>query len=146
MKPVDQREAKDCLRCCIASIFEIPWGDAPDTALAFLNGDERGIGQHNTVNEWLKERGLVEWQIDTSGPNPCLRRGEAVARDGSHTLADYMWPYPAAAHYVGGGAGPRGVGHSVVMFAGQIVHDPHPDRDMTVDRITSIHVYCARLA
>lgn len=148
MIPVDQREPNDCLRACIASIFEIPWEDAPACAIPVgMSDQDRTFSQHNIVNEWLKARGLVAWQIDDSGPKPCLRRGELVHEDRSRTPSDYVWPYPTATHYVGGGSSPRGGGkdHAVVMFAGKIVHDPHPDRDMTIDRIRSIHVYCARL-
>jgi hypothetical protein len=146
MKPVDQRGPNDCLRAAIASVFEIAYEDAPDCAIPLgMSDDDRSFSQHNIVSEWLKARGLVEWQINGSGPNPCLRRGELVHSDGTREPADYNWPYPMATHYIGGGTSPRGRGHSVVMFCGKIIHDPHPDKDMTIDRITSIHVYCARL-
>lgn len=138
MKPVMQRTSNDCLRACIASIFEVPWEEAPDT--------EDHETQHNAVNAWLKDRGLVEWQLDMSGEIPVLRRGVLIHDDGSRTPSDYLWPFPLATHYVGAGDSPRtSDGHAVVMKLGKIVHDPHPAGDMTIDRITSIHVYVARL-
>lgn len=148
MIPVEQRGTSDCLRACLASVFEVAWEDAPDTAREEGQDDHgRVVSQHNTVNEWLKARGFVEWAIHKEqGDATLLRRGQTIHRDGSRTPADYVWPYPLAAHYVGGGESPRGVGHAVVMFAGKIVHDPHPAGDMTIDRIDSIHVYVARLS
>jgi hypothetical protein len=146
MKPIMQRGSSDCLRACLASIFEIPWEDAPATERE-ESEDEHGriVSQHNTVNDWLKARGLVEWAIrmEVNGVG-LLRRGEMIHKDGSRTPANRLWPYPVASHYVGGGESPRGVEHAVVMFAGEIVHDPHPAQDMTIDRIESIHVYVAR--
>lgn len=147
MKPVMQRGKSDCLRACLASIFEIPWEEAPATERE-EGQDEQGRihSQHNSVNEWLKERGLVEWDI-AGGKPPVLRRGMTIHKDGSKTPSNFVWPYPVAAHYVGAGPSPRGGGiaHAVVMCLGEIVHDPHPAQDMTIDRIDSIHVYIARL-
>lgn len=146
MLPVDQRGPKDCLRACIASVFEIPWEDAPDTAFEEVDQEGRARSQENVVNEWLKVRGLVAWRIDDSGPKPVLRRGELIHQDGSREPSDYVWPYPFATHCLGGGPSPRSdTGHAVVMHLGKIVHDPHPDKDMTIDRITSLTVFCARL-
>jgi hypothetical protein len=80
------------------------------------------------------------------GENPVLRRGVLIHDDGTRVPSDYLWPFPLATYYVGGGDSPRGSGdHAVVMKLGQIVHDPHPAGDMTIERITSIHVYVARL-
>lgn len=141
MQPVMQRNEHDCLRACLASIFEVPWEDAPATTTP---EDEKP--QHNLVNEWLKDRGLVEWSLYGEKERGPLRRGESVAQDGTRTPADFTWPSPPATHYVGAGPSPRGNGihHAVVMFCGRIVHDPHHDRDMTIDRIESIHVYVRR--
>jgi hypothetical protein len=143
-----QRGRSDCLRACLASIFEIPWEEAPATERE-EGEDEQGriVSQHNTVNAWLTARGLVEWQLTGGGDRPLLRRGETIHTDDSRTPANYVWPYPVAAHYVGAGASPRGdhISHAVVMFAGEIVHDPYPAQDMTIDRIESIYVYIARL-
>lgn len=148
MKPVMQRGSSDCLRACLASIFEVPWEDAPDTARED-GQDEQGrmVTQHNRVNEWLAARGLVEWQLDMDADPPVLRRGVMIHQDGTRTPANFVWPHPLATHYVGAGPSPRGDGidHAVVMFCGEIVHDPHPAQDMTIDRIESIHVYVARL-
>lgn len=136
MIPVMQREDSDCLRCCLASIFEIPWEEAPDT-----NPDRVGFSQHNVVNDWLKARGLVEWQLDDSANPPVLRR---TTLDGKPD--DRKWPYPLATHYIGSGPSPRDKDdHCVVMKLGRIVHDPHPDQNMTIDRIERIYIYCARL-
>src|SRR5438128_6207092 len=118
MKPVMQRTANDCLRACLASIFEVPWEEAPDT--------QSHETQHNSVNAWLKERGLVEWQLNMDGENPVLRRGVLIQDDGTRVPSDYLWPFPLATYYVGGGDSPRGSGdHAVVMKLGHIVHDPH---------------------
>jgi hypothetical protein len=147
MVPVDQRGDSDCLRACIASIFEVPYEDAPDTARPDGEIDEQGraTSQQNTVNEWLKQRGLIEWQLDMEADPPVLRRGVVHRRDGSTEPGDFTWPGPPVSYYVGSGTSPRGVGHAVVMRFGSIVHDPHPAKDMTIDRIDAIHVYVARL-
>jgi hypothetical protein len=147
MIAVDQHESSDCLRACIASIFEIPWEDAPDTAPPpGIELTDRSWSQHNIVNKWLKARGLVHWTLECKPDDrPVLRRGQRTLPDGATEPSDFMWPYPMATHYVGGGTSPRGVDHSVVMFAGKIVHDPNSARDMGIEAITSITVYCARL-
>jgi len=81
MKPIDQRGANDCLRACIASIFEIAYEDAPDCAIPLgISDQDRAFSQHNIVNEWLKARDLVECQLDDSGPAPVLRRGMHVSK------------------------------------------------------------------
>jgi hypothetical protein len=129
-----QREKSDCLRACIASVFEIDWEDAPDTTDL--------DNQHNILNEWLKERGLVEWSLDALTND--LRRGITHHQDGTTSPANFMWPYPPVAYYVGGGESARGVDHAVVMHGGEIVHDPHPDQDMTIDRIRTISVFVRR--
>jgi hypothetical protein len=148
--PVDQRESNDCLRACIASIFEIPWEDAPDTGRPVREEElGRAASQHNVVNEWMKDRRLVAWTIEMQPEDrPVLRRGVRIERDGTRIPADYVWPYPMATHCIGGGESPRGYEkhHAVVMHLGKIVHDPHPDRDMTIDRISSLTVICARLS
>ena len=136
MIPVMQRSDSDCLRCCLASIFEVDYDDAPDTT-----PESSSESQHNRVNRWLEERGLVEWGLDDSANPPVLRRGTL---DGKPN--DRQWPYPLATHYIGCGPSPRNEDyHCVVMRLGRIVHDPHPDQNMTIDRIKHIYVYLARL-
>jgi len=143
--PVDQRGASDCLRACIASIFEIPWEDAPDTAPP-PSVDDRSWSQHNIVVAWCKERGVVPWTLEAKPEDrPVLRRGRQIDSEGNERPADFVWPFPFATHYVGGGKGPRGVEHCVVMRQGKVVHDPHPNRDTTIEHIDSITLFVARL-
>lgn len=40
-----QRGPSDCLRACLASIFEVPWEDAPATETP--EDDDRNVSQHN---------------------------------------------------------------------------------------------------
>ena len=147
MIPVDQRESDDCLRACIASVFEIPWEDAPDTG-AGCRVETRAHNQHNVVVEWLKARGLTHWMIEMQPADaPVLRRGIRCLEDGSREPADFVWPSPPVSYYLGGGPSPRDPAkdHAVVMYGGRIVHDPNPARDMTIDRIRSITVFIALL-
>lgn len=150
MRPVMQRGDSDCLRACLASIFDVGYEDAPDTSRQPGQSDEdRNREQHNAVNDWLRDRGLVEWIITDEQPangGPVLRRGVHIRAGGGREPANFVWPYPTATRCVGSGPSPRGGrDHAVVMYLGSIEHDPHPDQDMTIDRITTLHVYAARL-
>lgn len=55
MKPVYSEEENDCLRCCLATILELPYSDVPD----FYNKYRYAHTQNNAVDEWLKQFGLM---------------------------------------------------------------------------------------
>src|SRR6185312_12135230 len=113
MKPVDQTimhnppEAHgDCFRCVITSILELPPEEVPHfSAMATDSGEERQL-----VREWLAPRGYsyfeMEWEADA--------------------LAN--WRKDLSFHHVISGVTERGTRHACVGFAGEVVHDPHPDR------------------
>lgn len=128
MKPVYQADDSDCMRACIASIFELPLERVPFFGEAAIKDikdrdhmtDEEksraALQQADDFSAWLKECGLdVEYISD---PDWALERGAKVAR----------MPWGLC---IGDGKSPRGPwAHATVWDAGdgkdrKMVHDPH---------------------
>ena len=90
----------DCLRACIASIFELPIEEVPNFA-------DYGTSYLVSLKKFLKKYGLEAltiWQIRENDWKP----------DGYHLIYGYS---------------KRGVKHAVVGYKGKIVFDPYPDAD-----------------
>lgn len=114
MIPVDQTKLGhpegDCFSACIASILEIPLEDVPNP---------KGEDWVHRFNEWLRDYGLA---IVTMG----LPEG---AKDMPLDMRRYFLP----GYCILAVKSPRGDWtHAVVCLDGEIVHDPHPQRDMGV--------------
>jgi len=87
----------------VASIFEIPLEATPDL----------------TEQDWANDSKWWQLWIDWLQEANC---GLLLTKPGQD------WPYPKG-YALGGGKSPRGhFDHSVVVFDGQLVHDPHPSR------------------
>lgn len=89
----------NCYAACIASLLDLPLWMVPP----FEDMFGRGSGQwRDRCDEWLAR----------------MFKLEIVLRDGhSADLPE---------HYIANGKSARGVLHSVIYRAGEIVHDPHP--------------------
>lgn len=102
MKPCFQTSFGDkqgnCLSACIASLLELAIEDVPNFCVDY--GDEHW---QDATEEWLRKRGLalVSVQINEEVP---------------------PWDF----YWMAGGKSRRGVYHSVIYRAGELVHDPHP--------------------
>jgi hypothetical protein len=104
--PIDQTDLGpgpgDCLRACVASIFERPLDETPhflrDAPDAWLDALDR----------WLADRfGLAAVLVRLTDPPACtLPRGYCIAS----------------------GPAPGYPKHSVVWHNGRLAHDPHPGR------------------
>lgn len=132
MIPVMQTnfDGGNCLSACLASILELPLADVVDTTPP---ADTEGWSQWNLVIEWLRGRGLTLWPMDGT----LLRLVETYA-------GPRLQPHPPCAHYIGSGPSPRGSDyHAVVMYQGEIVHDPHPGKGLSVREIDMIEVLVA---
>lgn len=113
MIPVDQRtrggagappaERGDCLSACLASVLELPLGDVPRFC-EIEDPDAWGPA----IDDWLAPMGLYFVEVGWSE----WFAAEVLPRAGWHLVA---------------GLSPRGHRHSVVGYAGRLVHDPHPD-------------------
>lgn len=93
----------NCFAACIASIFELTLDEVPD-----YMGDD----WHEWWNRWLAERNLtlIHWKI----PDP-----------------DDPDSYRPPGYSLLGADSPRGDWlHSVVCLDGEVVWDPHPQREM----------------
>ena len=101
MKPVYQRDDTECVRACVASIFEVPIEEVPHFALRVLEG--RKDGSIPKLSEWSRERGYEP-----------VRWGHFEDARASHDI------YPTAYCIAGDGE------HAVVMRGGEVVHDPCP--------------------
>lgn len=113
MIPVDQTQfrpsegdgAGNCLAACIASVLELPLADVPN--FAALPQDEWFL----TLEAWLRDRGLglVVWGTDVRAPYLDPHGGDALLAHGKSPRGDWQ--------------------HTVVVdAAGDLLHDPHPDR------------------
>jgi len=114
MKPVYQtrfggRDAPpekrgDCEAAALASILELPLATVP--CFAHLD-DEKWVEQRG---QWLRQLGF--WGLELSPPFEYREGGSWLRNLGYHLMC---------------GVSPRGHEHCCVGFAGEIVHDPHPD-------------------
>ena len=94
----------NCFAACLASILELPIADVPN----FCDGDNPRWKAD--CLEWLRPFGLYLLSVALPDDFP----------------ADQM----PAGYHVMSGKSPRGkFNHSVVGFAGKMVHDPHPSGD-----------------
>lgn len=109
MKPVDQvvmhdeerGERGDCFRACVASILELPSDEVPHfVQLAEDTGND--LDWATMFVAWCSSRGVDFYSI----PGDRKPTGWAITS----------------------GPGGRGPLHSVVTFAGELRHDPHPSR------------------
>jgi len=107
--PVDQDRFGDpdgnCLQACLATLLDLDIGDVPH----FTGEDWRA-----RMGAWLRTRGL--WALAFSPPAGTL---EETARWLDETVPGYA---------IVSGQTPRGLLHATVWYAGELVHDPHPDR------------------
>lgn len=117
MKPVMQTKYGypdgNCFAACIASLLELSLDEVP----AISSADDDYWQQWQT---WLAPRGLmmISW--------PCqVEAGPTMVPEGYALLATQPPD-------VDRGNAPEavGVGHSVVVFNGEVVHDPHPFKDL----------------
>lgn len=109
MRPVDQTIfvndprsiPGDCLRACVASLWDLPLEAVPHFAL-YRDWRTALIG-------WLDDRGAIMRLVWTD------RAGDVSPR----------WPGQPLLAF---GRSPRGVSHAVVWLD-RVLHDPHPSRD-----------------
>lgn len=100
----ERGEIGDCVRCSIASVLGIPRDEVPH----FVRGE---AGEHNhawrfDLEDWLDDRDLAMVQIDPRLRPPCLY---LVVGPTIRSKAEQET-------------------HMVVMYAGELEHDPHPSR------------------
>ena len=96
-----ESEQGDCMRACLASIFEIPLEDAPDFV-----GHIAGGGWFFILQKWLNARNLSLLLLPAKPKD--VPMGYAMVAVLSHNL-----PNPQD-------------GHMVVVHDGLLVHDPNP--------------------
>jgi len=103
----DKGQVGDCMRACVASIFEFPIEEVPH----FVEKEGKG----GWIKSYLRFLHSIGWSVYA-----------VEAKDGKHEL-----PEPGEhAYYAAIGTSPRDpeVNHMVVCHKGQVVHDPHPDK------------------
>jgi hypothetical protein len=147
----DNVQRGDCLRACVASIFELPLADVPH----FVEADD-WLGWYT---RWVRARGFVlgTVRLSVGEENPLRLTGHPT--EGIYWIATVKSPRSRARCGVCGGAGValrQWLGsearyveydepqpcvecdatglvpplHAVVMCGGELAWDPHPLRDM----------------
>jgi hypothetical protein len=109
MVPVDQSilpeegpRKGNCLTACIASLLDLPIEQVPN----FVESSR----WYDALNQWLAPRGL--FYLEVRGAEPAAAQS-LCAYAGWHTIT---------------GLAPSGIRHTVVGYAGEVRHDPHPSR------------------
>lgn len=147
----DNVQRGDCLTACVASIFELPIDAVP----FFVDEDD----WHGSYTGWLRERGLVlgaphvvvdvndptvlrghptdgiYWIATVKSPRGLTRcvicKGEAKAQHQwlgvEERYVEYDEPRPCVECNATGRTPSL---HAVVMLGGELVWDPHPQREM----------------
>lgn len=107
----------NCLQAAVASIFELPL-DAVPHFVTYPNWPLK-------LRRWSASFGLYPLDLGVTADDP--------------------WLHHTPAHHVLIGGSPRlpGEAHAVVGFAGEIVHDPHPDGGGVTDYHSAIFFVAA---
>lgn len=106
MKPVAQRYDYDCMRACLASIFECDYEEAPELTLAFKKPVKHWLSLYN---KWLYDRGF-----------------EVQFLECQNLPKESPWNFNT--YWIAGVKSPRrDSSHAVVMLGDQIVWDPCVD-------------------
>jgi len=118
--PVEQRFSFDCMTACIASIFECSWEDAP--LLCDPDTNEPVDQWLREMTLWMRAHGMNPWHFGIWGDEkPYLKFGSSEIR--------YVFRPPC--YWLGGVKSSRYDGeHCVVMYADEVLWDPHPQREM----------------
>jgi len=112
MIPIDQTicnfKTGDCMRACVASVFEIPIEKVP-------NFMEDGFDNYNSkLQRWCDKMGMRSLDL--------AFESQDIAKDCLENM-----------YVIAVGRSPRGTNdkerHGVVWKDGKIVHDPHPDKN-----------------
>jgi len=107
MKPVDQEffydkgEVGDCVRAVTASILELDRKEVPHFVF-----NEPGSDWYETWEKFMRDHGV----------NPIMLHGP--------------WEHAPklTGYYLASGPAARGCKHIVIMWNGELAHDPHPTR------------------
>ena len=108
MKPVDQEffydkgEIGDCVRAVTASILELDPKNVPH----FVK-NQPGFDWYDTWEQFMINNGIKPIMITPPWDRPAKPSG----------------------YYLASGPAKRGCKHIVIMWDGNVVHDPHPSRD-----------------
>lgn len=113
MIPVFQKDRSDCLRACIASIFEISVEKVPPFGVQAIGTDRANLAQDEDLRKWLSGAGIS--LIHVTNPKIVFAQGGKSAQ--------CPWGYCVA-----GGKSPRGDwDHAIVYDARE--GEPKPAHD-----------------
>jgi hypothetical protein len=135
VKPVFQETGDNqCLRCCIATIFEMPLDEVPffGGALAFdqeaREGAAYGLLQRRELTAWLRKLGLAHTDITAKEDGTPAREwpwGICIANGPTERGTYHAVVWDAEGHHTDTGW-PRWVPERREFSFGRMVHDPHP--------------------
>jgi hypothetical protein len=121
--PVEQRASFDCMTACLASIFEVPYEDAP--VLADPETCEPVDQWLRVMTLWLHDRGFHP-QNFTLTAHQIEHHGESPQHSPWHWPTFWMAGVKSPRYEENGEPGL----HCVVMQGNDLVWDPHPQREM----------------
>jgi hypothetical protein len=115
---VEQRYANDCWNACVASLFALPYDAVSDMP----RGDGSDPRWRSAWTAWFAERGYAWWDRPLSAEDPSVT---GYVGFGELTIVC--------------GRSPRTAGdHCVLMRGGEVVWDPHPQREMGLGPLTTV--------
>ncbi len=144
MIPVPQRIAAaggdslpgDCVKCCVASILELPYEDVPHfVAREVKDADGKPLDWFNGINHWLRERGyplwLKRWTNNKTAAEVFALRDQLGLQPGESMPATLMYRVSKYPDYHEGywiasviSENFEDSTHAIVMLNDQVVFDP----------------------
>ena len=104
----------NCTQASVASLLDLALDDVPHFCIGLPQGTDGGIEESRRINEWLKTRGLVLFEL-------------AYTADSLTDWWEDDWKMRGANFYhLLSGISPRGFTHCTVGLNGRVIHDPHP--------------------
>lgn len=105
----------DCLRACVCSIFELPIRDVPH----FVAEDD----WYGAFQRWIESRGFMLGSAFIRFDEDEPTRLTGHPSDGIYWIADVLSPRLKREDGTPGN-------HAIVMCAGEVAWDPHPQREL----------------
>lgn len=122
----------DCVKCCVASILELPYEDVPHFVNREVNdADGKPLDWYSGVNHWLRERGyplwLHTWRHHKTSTEVFAERERRGLQPGEPMPANAnKFPDPIGGYWIASVISENfeDSTHAIVMLNDQVAFDP----------------------